>query len=167
MKKTVFVAATLLLVALLPSCSTFKQGANKNVSANFTPLITQPRYVLYDVNFDNKVTGTSSGKMSKATTKQMLIDLATNNAITNSQSDFLFEPSVSIDAKGNNVSVVVTGYGATYSGFKNVDLKDSVEVEIYINLANRESTLNQGGDGYANKRFAKGKSKKYNKFNEK
>lgn len=167
MKKIVFVAATLLLVALLPSCSTFKQGANKNVSSNFTPIITQPRYVLYDVNFTNKITGTASGKMSKATTKQMLIDLATNNAITNSNSDFIFEPSVSIDAKGNNVSVIVTGYGATYSGFKNVDLKDSVEIDVYINLANRESILKQGGEGHANKRFAKGKSKKFNKFNEK
>jgi hypothetical protein len=157
MKKTLFLVSALLLGVLLPSCMSVKEGTNKSVNANFTPIVTQPRYATYEVNFNSKITGTAFAK-TKATdlaAKMALIQLATTNAIEGSKSDFIFERSVAVETKRRNLTVVVTGYAGKYTGFKDVDIKDSTEFSNYLYLADKKSTLEQSVGAGAKKKFGK------------
>ncbi|MDD2984089.1 MAG: hypothetical protein PHQ74_11955 [Crocinitomicaceae bacterium] len=160
MKKTLFLVSALALGVLLPSCSAIKSGTNKSVNANFSPVASQPRYVLYDVDFSTKISGTAYGK-TKATdlvARNALIEQATVHAIDNSKSDFIFEPSVAVEIKRRNVTVVVSGYAGKFTGFKDVDVQDSIAFSNYLYLSNKKSTAEQGKGAAIKSKFGKRKN---------
>ena len=137
MKKSVLKVAILAMTGLVfTSCAISKQSSNKNVDVIFTPVISQPKVLEYDVKFGAKAVATIDKKMKRGETSAMYIDLALAEAISKSSSDFLFEPSIKVQRKGRKkVMVEVSGYPAVYTGAKNVDYSDSTEVANYIVLS--------------------------------
>ena len=152
MKKLIFLGASVLMLGL-SSCSVSKTSIAKSVSPKVTPIMTEPRFALYDVDFDNRITGTASGKRNKnEETTDMFAFEAMNKALVKSQADFLYEPTIIVDNQGNNIHVIVSGYPARYTGFKPVDLSDSLEVTVFFNLINQKNTIVKEAGGYDGKK---------------
>lgn len=163
MKKNVLKVAFIVMLGVsITSCAISKQGSNKNVDVVMTPVISQPKVLEYQVNFNSKATSTLEKKMRRGENKKMYIDLALAEAISQSNSDFIFEPSIDVQTKGGwfrkKVNVSVSGYPGVYTGVKDVDYSDSTEVANYIYLSRMNSMkrameIEEGGSGLERSRL--------------
>src|SRR5690554_2942321 len=163
MKKSVLKIAFIAMTGLvLTSCALSKQGSNKNIDVIMTPVISQPKVLEYQVNFDAKATATLEKKMRRGETQEMYIDLALSEAIAKSNCDFIFEPSINVETKGRlarkRINVRVSGYPGVYTGTKNVDYSDTTQVINYIRLSTMNSMkrglqIEDGGSGLERKRL--------------
>src|SRR5690554_7642658 len=158
MKKLMILGGALFMLALAPSCSSTKEGTVNIKTVLKAPMFEEPAIVTYDVDFDKRITGRASGKTKKFTTTETFVDLAKIDAVTNANCDFIFEPSVSVDIRGKNVEVVVSGRAGNYTGLKTIDFKDVNQYNYYF--GNQSSKKNEGERLSSSAKTKKGKSKK-------
>ena len=130
MKNTVLFTA--LITVLFTSCTVVtKTTTAKTTDIYGAGVIHKPVLVDLEVK-EAKVTGTATnaGNMSK-TSDQLKID-AINNAIKNANADVLVEPKFDIEMKGSIITVVVTGYAATYKNFRSISAADVPLLQVGV-----------------------------------
>ncbi len=161
MRKKVLLPATMIaLGAIVASCGTYRESSNKVLPVVVNEVITAPKLIDYQIDFNKKLTSTVSGKiagklsMKKYLTPEYYKERAVADAIKSGNADFLVEPSFENDVKKKKVTITVTGYAAKYTGVKDINVKDTTEVKNYLALTNRSAdaldrTLGTGGHQYA------------------
>lgn len=133
MKKKLFTLGALAAVTLsVTSCRTSEvKSLTKTKFTSETPIVLEPKFVEYEVDFKNKAKGVAEGKVKGRLTAEMYVSKALTLASENSGADFIFEPNISIETRGKNITATVTGHPAKYASLRKVDIKDSLEVAFY------------------------------------
>lgn len=111
------------------SCTTTQQASTTRVMDVYGPGVLQlPVVGELDVDIE-KVSGTASDSSPNVNIDQ-LKKSAVNNAVKNAEADILIEPSFEINAEGNETTVVASGFPATYTNFRSIELDDVPLLEI-------------------------------------
>jgi hypothetical protein len=139
MKTTKFFLGAVILcsITVLTSCGGFIKPVS-NLSQvkyrNINGVVTHVPVIANLVVQPNKVQGITNGiGYYNKETKEMVFNydafknLAVQNALEKTGADILLEPMFTIESIGRNITVKVTGYPATYSGFRNAT-KDDYEL---------------------------------------
>jgi len=125
MKLRLLLALSCGSLLLLTSCKSYSKTA---VSSDIhgPTVIQKPVVADLDVQ-EKKVSGTATAKGSKRVSE--LKEMALNDALTKANADVLIEPRYEISTSGNNSTVTVTGYPATYKNFRPMEPADTMFIQ--------------------------------------
>lgn len=133
-RKVLFVSAVALTLGLGSCSSVNKTYTNKVSNGHHVAEVMMPKYVDYDVDLSKKLSSTISGKIDKEKNQEYYVQQALAQCIASANADFLWEPVISKEVKGINVTVTVTGFAAKFVKTVNVDVKDTAQVKSFIML---------------------------------
>ncbi|MBC7411171.1 MAG: hypothetical protein H7331_01790 [Bacteroidia bacterium] len=126
MKKLVLLSTCALLT--FTACTTtqsVKMFTNKTAEIYPTTIVQKP--VVVDLEVKEKVTGTSSSNMLNVTI-DIIKEQAINDALKKTNADILLDPQFETEIVGQNKTVTVRGYAATYKNFRPMQLADTLYV---------------------------------------
>lgn len=161
-RKILLPAAIIALGVAVSSCGTYKESTNKVLPVIVNEVVTTPKMIDYKIDFNKRITGTASGKvagklsMKKYLTPEYYLELATTNAIKSGNADFLVEPTVDRDIKKKKITISVTGYAANYTGTTDIDLRDTIMVQSYVILSEKNTNALHRVQGTGGEQFARG-----------
>jgi hypothetical protein len=155
MKKIIIMGTAASLVAIMTSCGTYKETTTRNMNANVTKVVSEPKIMDYSVDLTKKATGAAEGKLAgklsfkKWLTKDYYVQRALVEAINSSNSDFIFEPVIDAEFKKKYISVKIVGYPAKYTKISDMNYKDTTQMKYYYNSLENSDALNRkfGTDG--------------------
>lgn len=145
-KRNLVMAGVVIASAtFMSSCKHYQSATNKVLPVVVNEVITVPKMMDFEIDFDNKIVGEANGRVAgrfsskKYLTDQYYIERAYADAIRKGGYDFIVEPIIDMDIQRKRISVIVTGYGAKYSGLINIDIKNPQETSNFLRIIHSNS----------------------------
>jgi hypothetical protein len=146
------VIALCSIAMFLMSCGgrTLVSNSSQVKYRNINGVITHMPVVANLIIQPDKVQGMTSGRgYYNKETKRFVFEyetfknLAVEDALVKTGADILLEPMFTIESIGESITVKVTGYPATYSGFRNATKDDYelLKVKMYYDEKSTTSTI--------------------------
>ncbi|MEI7525438.1 MAG: hypothetical protein WCJ95_13955 [Mariniphaga sp.] len=138
---------TVLLAAILTSCSIVKTNTSKTMDIYGAGVIHKPVIVDLEVK-EVRVTGTAT--LLKGVSLEPVKQEAVADALRRAGADVLVEPKFETKTSGGRTTATVTGFPATYKNFRSITL-DDVEL-LRVGVVQKAEVFESGKSTKKNRR---------------
>ena len=139
MKRFVKFVPLFVVTMVLVSCQTFKTSTIKETDITGPTIIQKPVIADLDVK-EGRVSGSYEGASGLGV--DYIKDMATAAALKSVNADVLVESRFEITRSFRKISVVVTGYPATYKNFRPMEAKDTLFIQPAIMINGNDNSRN-------------------------